>query len=380
LGGDYVRLRLGSLILAFLASTSATASALPNATPRANTSETNDRIRAVVQAAHAVYVGGDFTQVDGTTRGFVARFDGTGTFVSSWRARTNGRVYALALSSDRSKLFIAGAFTRVNGVKRQHIAAVRAANGRLIRSWRANTDGAVRALLTRRGSLYLGGDFKTVRGKHRVRLAAVAQRAGGVSAWQPLANRAVRALAVQRRILFAGGDFTKVAGRSGTLVARDNLVAIDAQRGTIKNFNPGPGFIVNSIEAVRGTVYVATGGECGSGNCNSVLAYATGTSSLRWKCQGDGDVHSLERSGSVLYAGGHFLASAAGCLNSRELLAIDRTNGSVLPWTPHPNGFGVLALSAWRGSRLAVGGDFTRVSGVLHANYAQFAGAINSTT
>jgi hypothetical protein len=375
-------LRLGSLIFAFFASTCATASALPNATPSDSASQTNNRIRAVVQSADGVFIGGDFTNVDGQPRNFVARLDRDGVYVSGWRARTNARVYALALSSDGSKLFLAGAFTRVNGKVRRHVAAVRTRSGRLVRSWHANTDATVRALATRRGWLYLGGDFKTVSGKHRVRLAAVTQKSGRVRSWHPLANRAVRSLALsaRRTRLFAGGDFTKVAGQRGRFFARENFVAINARDGSITELNPAPGFTVNAIRTVLRTVYLGTGGECADGGkCNSVLAYGTRSGALRWSCQGDGDVHALALSGGVLYAGGHWFDATTRCLSSRRLLALDRTDGSVLGWTPRPNGFGVMALSARKGSRLAVGGEFTKVSTEDHANYAQFGGDIDST-
>src|SRR5918992_4142461 len=107
-------LRFGGLAAVFFIFTSGTALALPPDTPIAKTSSTNDRIRTVVQTAQSNFVGGDFTQVNGKRKHYVARFNSKGRYARRWRARTNGRVYALALSRDGSKLFVAGAFTKVN--------------------------------------------------------------------------------------------------------------------------------------------------------------------------------------------------------------------------------------------------------------------------
>jgi Domain of unknown function (DUF5122) beta-propeller len=374
-------LRLGGLAVAIFLMSGGSALALPSSTADGGTANANARVRAVVQKENRTFIGGDFTAVDGATRQRVARLDAAGARVA-WRVRVTGadpRVYALALSGDGSRLYIGGRFTKVNGVGRKNIAAVRASTGRLIRSWRGRADATVRVIARRRSTLYIGGDFKNVRGKHRVRLAALSTTTGAVRRWRPLANRAVRALAVRGKRVYAGGDFTKVSRRpGGNLVSRDHLVSLHATRGTISAFNPGPEGPVNGIATATGFVYLGTGGECTAPECNAVLAYDTADDSQpAWICGGDGDVHALVRSGGVLYAGGHWQDST-DCLNLRRLMAIDRTDGSATGWNPRPNGFGVLALHAWRGTRLAVGGEFTRVSAQDHDNYAQFTG--NLTT
>jgi hypothetical protein len=381
-------LRFGGMAAVFFIFTTGTALALPPDTPVAKTSSTNDRIRTIVKTARSTFVGGDFTRVQGKRKHYVARLSSKGRYAARWRARTNGRVYALALSGDGSRLFVAGAFTKVNGARRPHLAAVSAATGRLVRSWRAGTNGTVRALAIRRGWLYLGGDFTRVRGKHRVRLAALIPASGRVRRWHPLANRAVRALAFARRgtRLLAGGDFNKVAGPKGRRRARANFVSFHSRTGKLMGFNPAPGHPVNVIRTVGRTMYLGTGGDaCGTGgNCNALLAYSTTTAALRWRCQSSGDVNALARSGPVLYVGGHW-QQLVRCRNMRgnnrvRLMALNRANGRVLAgWSPGSGGFGVLALAA-RGSRLSVGGDFHRISGKNRGNYAQFRGNLSSRT
>src|SRR5262245_31819953 len=85
--------------------------------------------RTVVVANGRAYVGGSFSQVSSyngsstVARGNLAAFDlKTGNLVSTFRADTNGRVRALAVSG--STLYIGGEFTTVNGVARTRLAAV----------------------------------------------------------------------------------------------------------------------------------------------------------------------------------------------------------------------------------------------------------------
>jgi hypothetical protein len=367
-----------------LMATCASALALPNAHAVAGTANADDTVRAVVQSSGRIYIGGSFTHVDGKKKPRIAALTGSrGRLITTWRARVNGRVYALLLSGDGSTLYAGGAFTKVNGIARRHVVALRAKSGRVIKSWSAGTDGTVRALARRRGTVYLGGDFKTVRKAHRVRLAAVRAKNGRVVRWHALANRAVWSLAVSGGRLFAGGDFTKVAGQGGNFADRQYFVALKTKKATVTSLNPAPGFSVRAIKTVPGTLFVGTAGECGPGDtCNSALAYSSSTGAQEWRCETNGDVHSLARIGGVLYAGGHWtgLVDCPGGSGNPRLMALDRTSGAPLDaWQPGTNGFGIFGLAA-RGRRLAIGGTFSKTTGATHGNFAEFKGDLGSTT
>jgi len=368
------------------AATCAAASALPNGSAVAGTAQANDEVRAVAQSKSRIFIGGLFTSVNGRSKQRIASLRASdGKLIRKWRAQANGSVYALELSRDGSRLYAAGKFTKVNGFDRHHVVALRASSGKVIRSWHPQTDGNVRTLALRKRTLYLGGDFKTVAGKHRVRLAAVSTRTGRTGRWHAFANRAVSALAISGKRLMAGGDFTKVAGQSGKLrTDRPFFASFNAVRkAKVTSFNPGPGFPVRAIKTATGVVYLGTAGECATGgNCNSALAYSTATGNQTWRCETNGDVHSLARAGGVLYAGGHWTALVDGpCSGSARarLMAVDRTTGAVLNWHPGTNGFGMFSLSA-RSNRLALGGSFSKVTGAGHDNFAEFKGNLGATS
>lgn len=367
------------------AATCATASALPNGSAVAGTAQANDEVRAVVQSKSRIFIGGLFTRVNGRSKQRIASLRASdGKLIRKWRAQANGSVYALQLSRDGSRLYAAGKFTKVNGFDRHHVVALRASSGKVIRSWHPQTDGNVRSLALRKRTLYLGGDFKTVSGKHRVRLAAVSTRTGRAGRWHAFANRAVSALAISGKRLMAGGDFTKVAGQSGKLrTDRPFFASFNAVRkAKVTSFNPGPGFPVRAIKTATGVVYLGTAGECGDGqNCNAVLKYSAG-GNLDWHCQTNGDVHSLARAGGVLYVGGHWTALVDGPCSGpprARLMALDRTSGATLNWHPGTNDFGMFSLSA-RSNRLALGGSFSKVTGADHDNFAEFKGNLGATS
>jgi len=376
-----------TVIAVCFAATCATASALPNHSAVAGTAQANAEVRAVVQSKSRIFIGGNFTRVNGKSKLRIAALRASdGKLIGKWRAQANGGVYALQLSRDGSRLYAAGKFTKVNGFTRHHVVALSARSGKVVRSWHPQTDGNVRALALRKRTLFLGGDFKTVAGKHRVRLAAVSTRTGRSGRWHAFANRAVWSLAVSGKRLMAGGDFTKVAGQSGKLrTDRPFFASFTAVRkAKVTGFDPGPGFSVRAIRTATGTVYLGTAGECGTGeNCNAALAYSTSTSNQLWRCQTNGDVHSLARIGGVLYAGGHW-TSLDSCTNGTgttplRIMALNRMTGAVLNWHPGTGGFGMFGLSA-RSNRLALGGSFSKVTGADHHNFAEFKGSLGSTS
>src|SRR6476620_5903077 len=77
-----------------------------------------------------IYVGGDFTTVDGATRGHVAAFKtATGALDPNFAPSVSNQVRALAASA--STLYIGGSYGSVNGSTRSNLAAVNASTGTL---------------------------------------------------------------------------------------------------------------------------------------------------------------------------------------------------------------------------------------------------------
>src|SRR5215204_3827417 len=138
----------------------------------------NGRIWSIVAAGDTVYLGGTFTQVtdtDGKTyqRNNLAAIDAnTGHLLQGWnpnatRSSGSSEVRAMALSSDGTRLFVGGTFTRVGGTSHSRLAAIDTTTGQAT-SWNpGSVTGTVYALAASASRSYAGGDFTSVAGQPR---------------------------------------------------------------------------------------------------------------------------------------------------------------------------------------------------------------------
>ena len=83
----------------------------------------------------------------------------------------NAQCLTLTASPDGKTVFVGGDFTQVNGQNRYRIAALDATTGAL-RAFAGSTDARVRALAVMGNTLYVGGIFSAAANQPRTRLAA----------------------------------------------------------------------------------------------------------------------------------------------------------------------------------------------------------------
>lgn len=197
-----------------------------------------------------LYIGGDFLTVNGVNRRHLAALDpATGNVISSWSPNTDNSVRAIAVSS--TTVYVGGDFLNANNSTATKIAALDAVTGARVPGWSvgvdnqpyqtsspAFTDGRIQALaLSPDGSkLYLGGYINHVWHLGQNTDAVVRPGAAAVSTvdgtvdpnFQPpfLAGAA-----------HAGMDpFQIVSGRAGHL-----YVAIGGLRNVLTDVNPTTG-------------------------------------------------------------------------------------------------------------------------------------------
>src|SRR6266498_1549161 len=364
------RLALVSLVLAlsaFVLASRVGAAPLPAATVSTRPSASagaNGRVTAIARAGDRVYIGGSFTSVGGQPRGGLAALDAaTGQLVASWRADvTGGPVEALAASPDGGTLYVGGDFTAVGGTARRRLAAVSTAGG-AVGPWRpAASGGMVMALAAGAGRVYAGGKFTSIGGVARPYLAALSTD-GAVLGWDPRADASVRALALDGGRLYAAGDFHNIGGR-----AQRTIAALDPASAADSGWHPQATCPGLGLTVASGTVYLACGGASAGGG-NAVLAYSASTGARRWSAGGDGDVHAVAVLDGVAYTGGHFTTIAGA--SRKKAAAFDAASGQLLAWDPHPDStLGVFSMLA-DGDWLWMGGDFTSVGGVAQAHIAR---------
>ncbi len=171
--------------IAVVAATPAAAAA-PDATLSANRSsmwQTNGDTDTLAAGGGRLYAGGRFTRVrppgaaagtSETTRTYLAAFStSTGALITGFNVTLNGRVRAVRLSPDGTRLYIGGDFTTVNGVSRTRFAAVNPTTGALLTAFTANSNGVVTTIAAGSNAVYVGGDFTTINGATAMRVASV---------------------------------------------------------------------------------------------------------------------------------------------------------------------------------------------------------------
>ncbi|MGI8911359.1 MAG: hypothetical protein ACR2JR_12530 [Rubrobacteraceae bacterium] len=347
--------------------------AVPASVPDTGTVQADGRVWTILKSGNRVYLGGDFTRIDGVQRNRLAAINATTGDLTGWNPNANGSVRTLAVSADGTRLYAGGSFTRVGGTYRGRLAAIDATTGALDPTWKPGTaNSTVRSIVASAGRVYLGGSFTTLNGQNRTRLALVNGTTGALDpTWTPTADANVRTLALSPdgTRLYAGGDFSTVSGRS-----RPNLVGLDAAGAGAAVWRPlsNPNGQVFDVVARGSSVYSAEGG---SGGAAAAYEASSGLSHWILQTRGDGDVQALAVLNGKVYLGGHFVG--VGIQDRRFFAAVDANTGLLDSWNPRGSGTG---LGVWvltedaPNDRIYAGGDFTSVSGVAHKHFARFSG------
>ncbi|HEX4934188.1 MAG TPA: hypothetical protein VFV33_13455 [Gemmatimonadaceae bacterium] len=341
-------------------------------TPVAGFPEFNDVVHSLAKRGDVVYVGGEFTRVVDSAgshvrRGAAAVNINTGR-VLPWNPKVRGDVHRVVAAKDG--IYLAGEFTRVQGVARNNLAKVGPkAAAKLDRAFRPSTNGAVHALALGPRRVFVGGDFTRVNGKVRTRLASF-NRGGGfaLTKWRPAArNGDVRDLLRTRAGVYVAGEFRELNGRP----TFQRLAMLNGSTGrVIRSFNPATQWVVIDIHVTRSRVYAGVGGPRGG----EARAFQRADGANIFSRRFDGDVQAVTVWQGEVLVGGHFdvicntLAAAPGgaCVDGsttrRRAASLD-TAGQLTSWNPEGNSDLGITSFVVAGGALAVGGDFTAMNG-----------------
>jgi hypothetical protein len=314
----------------------------------------NDVYSLARDASTRLLAGGSFKVLGGQIRNNVAEISAA-SGVTSFVANTDGPVTAVGANSDN--VYLAGGFTKVNGVNRDGLGAVKQSDSS-VTSWApsVNSGGVVNALTASDSAVYAGGSFTDIGGSARSGLAALDPASGSATSWNPGVSggsATVKTIVLSGGNVLVGGSFTNAGG-----AARSNVAAINAS-GAATSWAPNADGVVNAIavDPDSGAVFLggAFGNAGGAARANVAKVDETAGNAAAWQADTDGAVNALAVFSNNLYLTGAF--TTTGGQANGPLSGVDATTAEVLDWQPTPSG-AIRAMSLTSSGLIAIGGDF----------------------
>jgi hypothetical protein len=368
------------------------AAALPSERPDP-TLMVDGRVRSIVKAGRNIWIGGRFSRVMTRSGGVVSEVDNvavfdarTGAFrdIAPSLGGAGSEVWDMdyyRLGRKAPRLVIAGRFTA--GPKKKNLVVVDPKRGRIVDWYQAPIGKAVLAAPKLR-TIYSGGISLTAFKFSGRKLWTRAKLGINPDLRGHDTKPAYRDMELRRKTIWVACQCDRVDS------ATDNaksLIKLNSRGRWDPSFKPqGAGSAAwgVAVEMIKGDLYLGAGGS------DYVASYTT-SGSQRWKRDTSGSTQELASMDGVLVIGGHFVevadhasdgcgfrSSSPGTLDpndecqTRRYLAAYSLGGSLHGWSPSVTGKynGVWALEV-QGSRLHVGGEFTKVSGVKQTFYAR---------
>jgi hypothetical protein len=217
---------------------------------------TNGTVYGIAVSRTRVYIGGSFSKVKGFSRTRLAGIATTSTApVTAWRANPNSTVRALTISPSGKRVFVGGDFTRVNGKAINHLVAIATAGG--ISPFRGHPTWPVTAIRNNANTLVVGGGGN---GGH----VAAYVSASGVRKWLVVTDGDVQGVALMGSTVIVGGHFNNYCQNNAgtgtpllctTPIARRKLLSLSLAHGALGGWDPdavGSKVGVSAVAAANG--------------------------------------------------------------------------------------------------------------------------------
>lgn len=184
-----------------------------------NPNVTNGNVAELFQNDTLIYIGGTFRNVGAQSRYHLAAISKETGLPTAWNpsaddgnSSSTDRVMALAQMGDT--LFVGGQFTMMNGQPHQSLAAFRFSTGELL-SWQPVFENYATVLdIARMGSrLYVSGLFDSIGGQPRSLLGSFDLPSGALNDWNPGANSTPHEIYASDSSIFVIGLFDAVNGQ-----------------------------------------------------------------------------------------------------------------------------------------------------------------------
>ena len=369
----------------------------------------NSAVHAIAQVGDTVFVGGAIHKVTNSTRTVtytrsnLLAFSATNGAVRPTAPQFNGIVWALQRSGT-SAVYVGGEFTQVNGVAHRALVKLNATTGAVDPTFNPKiTSGNVTEIRLVNGRLVVGGSLPgkllaldPTTGANTGYLSlgitgSVASNAGATRVYRFAVNRALDRLV-------AIGNFTTVAGQprphafmvrlgSSATLSPWHPPALDLPCTSAStpaylrdvDFSPDGSYFV-----IASAGYVPRSSDIGKAICDAAARFETGDESSlaepTWINYTGGDtLHAVAATGATVYVQGHQRwvdnpfgkdFAGPGAVSRPGIAALDPVSGKALSWNPTKTrgvgGKDFLATSAG----LWVGSDGNRFANEFRASIA----------
>ncbi len=309
-------------------------------------------VKALMPIGSELLVAGQFQNISGQLRRGLARLDATGA-LTSWDPQVDGSVNAISASG--TQLALVGPFSSVGGQARSSFAVVDVNTGGVTAA-QTSVAGGIDTVALDGNTAYVGSTSEFyLNGERRYCVGAIDITTGSPLAFAPQSSEVCQMtqFGMHAGRLRMAGTYTRIGSTTAHSIADIDLAG-SVTAGALTSRLKG------AIDAlvVLADGRIVLGGEFDSaGNHplgNLARVNTDGTLDLIWRPRAEGRVLALAALGSIVYAGGQFLA--VNGLTRNRLASIDSA-GSVTAWDPNANGT-VNALLA-TANFIYAGGDFT---------------------
>lgn len=222
----------------------------------------------------------------------------------------NGEGRVIAKSPDETRIYVGGNFTTVNGLPRSRLVAFDTATGAIDPAWTPSASSLVRAIAVSDTTVYVGGNFGILNGRTRERIGAVTRDTGALLPWYPRVDHEVWALLMSpddSRVIL-GGKFQTLNGEP-----RVGIGAVDPVTAESMPWSSSPlpartpngnGSYVTDLTHDGTYVYASNNGD-GWHYFDGRFAVDPNTGDLIWLDNCYGASYSVFVMGQVLYTVGH---------------------------------------------------------------------------
>ncbi|MDF3821390.1 hypothetical protein P3G55_15915 [Leptospira sp. 96542] len=329
----------------------------------------NSAVEKLLIHDNKLYIGGQFTDIDGNAKNRLARFDLTTGALDPWTttAGINSTVRGLAMGviSGSPRLFVCGGFTNF-------AIAVDTTTGNQI-VWDPGLSAIADTIAVASETVYIGGAFTTVNGSVvRAGFASFDANTANTGADFNLAGAGISVSQILEHSgrIFIFGNFNSILGSS-----RNYAASIDVTTNTLTDWNPHftapfqypSGFAALPSDGKR----ILVPGALGS--VNPVRRYNLASVSLKtglpsnWEPFVNGEVFQLYTSQGQMYVGGAF-TNVSGQTRT-HLASYNLTNFELTSLNPNITGNFVSRFMADQ-SNLYFTGNFTQVNLTNRGNAA----------